>query len=44
MINAILGRGYLVLVSEDSLYDFIREGTETNREMFGLLEIARLEY
>jgi hypothetical protein len=44
MIYDILGRGSLRLDSEDSLYDIIRRGIETNREMFGLLEFVRFEY
>jgi hypothetical protein len=44
MIYEILSRGSLTLESEDSLYDFISRGTETNREMFGLLEFVRFEY
>jgi hypothetical protein len=44
MIYAILGHGSLRLESEDSLYDFISKGIETNREMFGLLDFVRFEY
>jgi hypothetical protein len=44
MIYEILGHGSLRLDGEDSLYDFIREATETNREMGSLLEFVRLEY
>jgi hypothetical protein len=44
MIDAILSHGSLRLESEDSLYDFIRKGTETNWEMFRLLEFVRFEY
>jgi hypothetical protein len=44
MICEILGHGSLRLESDDSLYDFIKKGIETNREMFSLLEFVRLEY
>jgi hypothetical protein len=44
MICEILGHGSLRLESEDSLYDFISEGIETNRGMFSLLEFVRWEY
>jgi hypothetical protein len=44
MIYEILGHGSLRLDSEDSLYDFISHGIETNREMFSLLEFVRLDY
>jgi hypothetical protein len=44
MICEILGHGSLRLESEDTLYDFIRKGTETNRGMFSLMEFVRLEY
>jgi hypothetical protein len=37
MIYDILAHGSLRLGSEDSLYDFINKGVETDREMFGLL-------
>jgi hypothetical protein len=36
LIYEIIGHGALKLESEDSLYNFIREGTETNQEMFEL--------
>jgi hypothetical protein len=44
MIYTIISQGSLRLESEDSLYDFIRKGIETNREMFTLLEFVRWEY
>jgi hypothetical protein len=44
MIYHILGHGSLRLESEDSLYDFINKGIETDRKMFGVLEFLRLEY
>jgi hypothetical protein len=34
----------LRLENEDGLCDFIGQSTETNREMFNLLEFVRLEY
>jgi hypothetical protein len=34
----------LRLESEDKLYNFMNKGTETNRELFGLLEFVKLEY
>jgi hypothetical protein len=39
-----IGQGSLRLENEDSLYNFISRGIETNREMHGLLEFLRLEY
>jgi hypothetical protein len=44
MICEILGHGSLRLESEDSLYDFIKKGIETNREMFSLMEFVRWNY
>jgi hypothetical protein len=44
MISEIIGHGSLRLDSENGLYDFISKGTETPRDMFGLLEFVRLEY
>jgi hypothetical protein len=44
MLYDILSRESRKLYGEDSLYYFIRKGTETNREMFGLLEFVRWEY
>jgi hypothetical protein len=44
MIYTIISRGSLRVDSEDSLYDFIRNGIETNQEMFSLLEFVRWEY
>jgi hypothetical protein len=44
ILYEIIGRGSLKLESEDCLYDFISKGTETNREMFRLLEFVRFEY
>jgi hypothetical protein len=43
-ICEVLGHGSLRLDSEDTLYNFISEGAETNREMFSLLEFVRWEY
>jgi hypothetical protein len=40
----VISHGSLRLESEDSLYDFNNKGAETNREMFSLLELVRLEY
>jgi hypothetical protein len=39
-----IGQESLRLENEDSLYNFISRGIETNREMHGLLEFVRLEY
>jgi hypothetical protein len=44
MIYEIVSHGSLRLESEDSLYDFISHGIETNREIFSLLEFVRLPY
>jgi hypothetical protein len=44
MVYEIINQESLRLDSEDSLYDFISKGAETNREMFSLLEFVRLEY
>jgi hypothetical protein len=43
VLYEVLGHGSLRLDSEDSLYDFIGKGTETNREMFSLLEFVKLD-
>jgi hypothetical protein len=40
----IIGHGSLRIESDDSLFDFIRKGTETNPKMFCLLEFVRFEY
>jgi hypothetical protein len=39
-----IDQGSLRLENEDSLYNFISRGIETNRETHGLLEFVRLEY
>jgi hypothetical protein len=44
LLYEIISQGSLRLDSEDSLYDFISHGIETNREMFSLLEFVRWEY
>jgi hypothetical protein len=44
MLYDIINHGNLRLDSEDSLYDFINKGTETNREMCSLLELVRFKY
>jgi hypothetical protein len=44
LIYDIISRGSLRLDNEDSFYSFIRKLTETNREMFHLLEFVRFEY
>jgi hypothetical protein len=43
-LYGILGDGSLTVESEGNLYDFISKGSETNWEMFGLLEFVRLDY
>jgi hypothetical protein len=42
--SAIVSHRSLRLDSEGNLYIFISKGTETNREMIGLLEFARFEF
>jgi hypothetical protein len=44
VIYATIGHGSLRVESEDGLYEFIKKGIETNREMFCLLEFVRFEY
>jgi hypothetical protein len=44
MIYEIIRHVSLRIDSEDSLYDFVSKCTETNREMFRLLEFVRWEY
>jgi hypothetical protein len=44
LLHEIIGYGSLGLESEDGLCGFISKGTETNREMIGLLEFVRFEY
>jgi hypothetical protein len=39
-----ISHGSLRVESEDGLYNFINKGTETDREMFSLLEFVRFEY
>jgi hypothetical protein len=43
LLSQMISEGSLRLESEDSLYDFISRGIRTIREMFDLLEFARLE-
>jgi hypothetical protein len=43
MISEIIGHGSLRLESQESFYNIIKRGTETNGKMFGLLEFIRLE-
>jgi hypothetical protein len=44
VIYDIVSRGSLGHDNEDSFYNFIRKYTETNQEMFHLLEFIRFEY
>jgi hypothetical protein len=44
LLYEIISHGSLRVENEDSLYNFIHQGIETNREMFGLLEFVRFEY
>jgi hypothetical protein len=43
-LHEITGQRSLRLGGEATLYDFIGKSIETNREMFGLLELPRFEY
>jgi hypothetical protein len=44
LLYDIIGHGSLRIESEDSLYDFIREGIKINPEVFCLLEFVKFEY
>jgi hypothetical protein len=44
IIYQVISQRPLRLENEDSLYDFISKGAETNREMFHLMEFVTLDY